>query len=58
MTTAKKSFMRCMAVIDLFIVWFACASVIAFVTTKDMDENNKGCEPEQCEETTEGEETE
>ena len=47
-----------MAVIDLFIVWFACASVIAFVTTKDMNENNKGCEPEQCEETTKGEETE
>ena len=41
--------MRCMEVIDLFIVWFACASVIAFVTTKNLDENEKGTKPEQHE---------
>jgi len=34
--------------IDLFIIWFACASVVAFVTTKDHREA-KNCEPEICE---------
>ncbi len=31
----KKSFTRCMVAIDLFILWFACTSVIAFTTTKN-----------------------
>ncbi len=39
-----------MVVIDLFIVCFACASIIAFVATKDLNEHEKGCKPEQCEE--------
>ena len=46
-----------MAVIDLFIVWFACASIIAFVTTKDLNEQEKGCKPEQCEESIKEEKT-
>ncbi len=36
--------------IDLFIVWFACASVIAFTTTKKQEQVKEPCEIEQCEE--------
>ena len=50
--------MRYMAVIDLFIVWFACASVIAFVATKDINEKEKACETESCEEVEKKEEAE
>ena len=34
----RKSFTRCMESIDLFIIWFACASVIAFTTTKNKNQ--------------------
>ena len=43
--------MRCMVAIDLFIIWFACASVIAFTTSNKQDKAKKACEVENCEET-------
>ena len=39
--------------IDLFIIWFACASVIAFTATTNQDEPEKVCETENCEHTEE-----
>lgn len=47
--------MRYTVGIDLFILWFACASVIAFTATKDVHKVEKTCENKECEET-EGEE--
>ena len=39
--------------IDLFIVWFACVSVVAFTTTIKQDKTEKACISESCEETKE-----
>ena len=39
-----------MVAIDLFIVWFACASVIAFTTTRNQEQARETCETEECEE--------
>jgi len=36
--------------IELFILWFACAGMVAFTTNKKQD---KACEVENCEETKE-----
>ena len=47
--------MRYTVGIDLFILWFACAGVIAFTTTRDHHKAEKACETKECEET-EGEE--
>jgi large-conductance mechanosensitive channel len=38
--------MRCMVVIDLLIVGFACISLIAFATTKDTKKHKKNVETE------------
>ena len=45
---SRKNFTRCMVVIDLIIVGFACISLIAFAATKD-NYKEKKCEPEPCE---------
>ena len=45
--------MRCMVAIDLFIIWFACASVIAFTTSNKQDKAKNDCDVENCEETEE-----
>ena len=44
------SFTRYMVAIDLFIIWFACASVIAFTTSNKQDKAKKTCEVEECDE--------
>ena len=50
-----RIFTRCMVAIDLFILWFACASVIAFTTSNKQNKTKKACEAENCEETEEKE---
>ena len=54
---SRKNFMRCMVVIDLIIVGFACISLFAFAATKD-NHKEKRCEPEPCEKVEKKEEAE